>query len=61
MSQDQQSEIDRLKVEVADLKRQVSTLREAGDEMWYAGRHRARELMIDAMEEWAECRDNCRG
>lgn len=61
MSLELEAEIARLKVEVADLKRQVSTLREAGDEMWYAGRHKDRALMIDAMEEWAECRDHCRG
>jgi cell division protein FtsB len=61
MSQDLEAENAKLKLEVADLKRQVSTLREAGDEMWYAGRHRDRDLMLDAMEEWAECRANCRG
>jgi len=61
MSLELEVENAKLKAEVADLKRQVSTLREAGDEMWYAGRHKARDLMIDAMEEWSECRDNCRG
>ena len=70
MSDDNQ-EITELRRKVADLTRQLDNarrqaeenwakaeaLREAGDEMWYAARHRDKSLMVDAIEDWQDTRD----
>lgn len=70
MSDDNQ-EITELRSKVADLTRQLDNarrqaeenwakaeaLREAGDEMWYAARHRDKSLMADAIEDWQDTRD----
>ena len=69
MSDDNQ-EITELRSKVADLTRQLDNarrqaeenwakaeaLREAGDEMWYAARHRDKSLMADAIEDWQDTR-----
>lgn len=39
----------------------AEALREAGDEMWYAARHRDRSLMADAVEDWQEVRNIKKG
>ena len=41
--------------ELEKAKRLAESLREAGDEIWYAYRHR--EPMADAIAEWVEARD----
>lgn len=70
MSDDNQ-EIIMLRSKVADLTRQLNNarrqaeenwakaeaLREAGDEMWYATRHRDKSLLADAIEDWQDTRD----
>lgn len=59
-----------LRLKIQDLERQLAHarrcsdenwakaegLREAGDEMWYAARHRDKSIMADAVEEWQEIR-----
>lgn len=53
---DQAKEIKRLEERVAALDKACSTLREAGDDLWYCLRHR-KEDPADAIEEWTEVRD----
>ena len=48
--------IKRLEERVAALDKACSTLREAGDDLWYCLRHR-NEDPADAIEEWTEVRD----
>lgn len=45
---------DTLRAIVAQSKSRISALREAGDDLWYALRHK--EYNSDAVEDWKEIR-----
>jgi chromosome segregation ATPase len=50
------AKIKRLEERVASLDKACSTLREAGDDLWYCLRHR-NEDPAEAISEWTEVRD----
>ena len=49
------NEVRELTAQLAQAKRDFAALREAGDEVWYAYRHR--EPLEEPMQEWATARD----
>ena len=51
--------IRELEARVSDLRHQVSTLREAGDDLWYAYRHKCD--IAEAVDEWQEAKQSCHG
>jgi chromosome segregation ATPase len=51
-----ESEVKKLNEELEARKTIQSTLREAGDDLWYCLRHR-KEDPTDAIEEWQEVRN----
>jgi len=53
------AEVRELTEKLKKAERRTEALREAGDEVWYAYRHR--EPLADAIADWVEARDGLKG